>query len=104
MTTAYGNPNSTDHATGEEAHNLVETARAHVAHLTGTSSGSVQFTSGSSESLALALKHATAAKTHVGPLRVALMPLEHKSLLDLVQEGARVGQYKVRWLQVSQRA
>ncbi|HEY1929691.1 MAG TPA: cysteine desulfurase family protein [Caulobacteraceae bacterium] len=55
-----GNPSSV-HAAGRAARNLVETARAQVAALVGSSSRAVTFVSGGAESNALAIESAAAA-------------------------------------------
>src|SRR3546814_10611952 len=58
MTDVYGNANSVDHAYGEAAAELVESARRSVAALVGAAPGNVHFTSGSTQAIGIALSHA----------------------------------------------
>lgn len=103
LANTFGNPNSIDHAFGTSAQQVVDVAREQVSALIGTEAVGVQFTSGSSEALALALRHAQAAQTH-RPLRIASTPIEHRALLDLLAEGEANGTILVRWLRVDRQA
>ena len=76
-----GNPSSV-HAAGRAARSLIETARGQVAALVGVVPGSVTFTSGGTESNALAIESAVAA----GYDRILLGATEHGA----VTENARV--------------
>ncbi|MES2033588.1 MAG: cysteine desulfurase family protein [Pseudomonadota bacterium] len=76
-----GNPSSV-HAAGRAARSLIETARGQVAGLVGVVGGSVTFTSGGTESNALAIESAVAA----GHDRILLGATEHGA----VTENARV--------------
>ncbi len=75
-----GNPSSV-HAAGRAARNLVETARQQVADLVGVKVGSVTFTSGGTESNALAIESAVAA----GFDRIVLGGTEHGAVAENVR-------------------
>jgi len=75
-----GNPSSV-HAAGRAARALVETARAQVADLVGVVPGSVTFTSGGTESNALAIESAVAA----GYDRILLGATEHGAVAENVK-------------------
>jgi len=72
-----GNPSSV-HAAGRAARSLIETARAQVAALVGVVGGSVTFTSGGTESNALAIESAVAA----GYDRILLGATEHGAVTE----------------------
>jgi cysteine desulfurase len=103
MTTAFGNPNSSDHDYGDMAAALVADARREVAELVGAEADGVHFTSGSSESIRLAVDHAVARCQH-RPLRIALTKVEHRAVLDVVAEHERRDEVVVRWLPVDGQA
>ncbi len=75
-----GNPSSV-HAAGRAARSLIETARAQVADLVGVVPGSVTFTSGGTESNALAIESAVAA----GYDRILLGATEHGAVAENVK-------------------
>jgi cysteine desulfurase len=75
-----GNPSSV-HAAGRAARALIETARAQVAALVGVVPGSVTFTSGGTESNALAIESAVAA----GYDRILLGATEHGAVAENVR-------------------
>ena len=58
MTADFGNANSAEHVYGDVAAELVDEARGHVAALVGADPETVNFTSGSTESIRLAIEHA----------------------------------------------
>jgi cysteine desulfurase len=103
MTTAFGNANSAEHVYGETAAALVADARREVAALVDAAPEGVHFTSGSSESIRLALAHAVAGRGQK-PLRVAVTTVEHRAVLDAVAVHERRGEVTVRWLPVDGRA
>jgi len=103
MTTAFGNANSTEHIYGEVAAALVTDARREVAELVNADPEGVYFTSGSSESIRLAVAHAVAGRGH-RPLRVAVTTVEHRAVLDTVAIHERRGEVTVHWLAVDGRA
>src|SRR5215471_4955880 len=103
MTTAFGNANSVEHVYGEVAAALGTEARHEVAALVHADPEGVHFTSGSSESIRLAVAHAVAGRGQQ-PLRVALTTVEHRAVLDAVAAHERCGEVTVRWLPVDGRA
>jgi cysteine desulfurase len=103
MTTAFGNANSTEHIYGEVAAALVGDARRAVAALVNADPEGVHFTSGSSESIRLAVAHAVACRQQ-GPLRVALTTVEHRAVLDAIAVHDRRGEVTVHWLPVDAHA
>ncbi|MCC7368832.1 MAG: cysteine desulfurase [Chloroflexi bacterium] len=103
MTTDFGNANSVEHLFGEAAAHLVADARREVAALVGAEPRGVHFTSGSSESIRLAVGHAVSSCQH-RPLRLALMAVEHRAVLDTVAAHEARGDVSVLWLPVDGRA
>jgi cysteine desulfurase len=103
MTTAFGNANSSEHIYGEMAAALVTDARREVAELVNADPEGVHFTSGSSESIRLAVAHAVAGLQQ-GPLRVALTTVEHRAVLDAVAFHQSRGESAVHWLPVDSQA
>ena len=103
MTFSFGNANSVEHLYGEVAAEMVSDARRDVAKLVGAEPEGVHFTSGSTESIWLAISHAVAS-CQGRPLRVALSTVEHQAVLDAVAYYERNGQVVVRWLPVDGQA
>ncbi len=93
FTEEFGNPHSRSHAYGWRAEEVVETARAQVAHLINADPKALVFTSGATESNNLALKGVAHfykdKKNHI-----VTCATEHKCVLDscryLEQEGFNV--------------
>jgi cysteine desulfurase len=81
MTSDFGNANSAEHVYGDVAAELVDEARGHVAALVGTDRESVNFTSGSTESIRLAIEHEVSVSSEL-PLRVVTTAVEHRAVLD----------------------
>ena len=81
MTTSYGNANSVEHLYGEIAADLIEGAKTEVGSLVGAEPGGVFFTSGATESIRLAIRHALNSCQH-RPMRVAISSVEHRAVLD----------------------
>lgn len=103
MTTDFGNANSAEHVYGEVAAELVREARCHVATLVRTDPEAVNFTSGSSESIRLAVADAI-SRCSDPPLRVAVTKVEHRAVLDTVAAHEARGEVTVRWVPVDCRA
>jgi len=83
MTTAFGNASSIDHTYGDEAERAVSQAARHIAKLVGASPKEVTFTSGATESINLAIQGSIAAeKSSQTKVRIAILPVEHKAVLD----------------------
>lgn len=104
MTIAFGNANSVEHIYGEMAAQLVVDARREVAALVGAGPERVHFTSGSTESIRLAVAHAVSHRRHGRPLRVAVTTVEHRAVLDAIATHVRRGEITARWLPVDSRA
>ncbi|MBW4566200.1 MAG: cysteine desulfurase [Mojavia pulchra JT2-VF2] len=83
MTTAFGNASSTDHAYGDEAKKAVLQASVNVAKLVGASSKEVIFTSGATESINLVIQGSIPIDNtaKIRP-RIAVLPVEHRAVLD----------------------
>ena len=106
MLELYGNASSADHAFGDTAAHSVEVARAEVAALVGARPRAVTFTSGATESINLALLGlARAHRRRAGrPMRIALMPVEHRAVLEVCAALADAGDAELTWLPVDDRA
>ncbi len=82
MTEEYGNASSIDHEYGDRAESSITQAAQEVAALVGALPKAIIWTSGATESLNLVIQgHLSADLPH----RVALLPLEHKAVLDTCQ-------------------
>ena len=103
MTSSFGNANSVEHLYGEIAANLLDEAKTEVAETVGAEADEVYFTSGSTESIRLAISHAVAACRR-GPLRVALSTVEHRAVIDTVALHEQREEVSVRWIPVDSQA
>ncbi len=83
----FGNPSSV-HAAGRAARDLLDQARGRVACALSVSPGELVFTSGATESAALAIRGALAAAPP-GRRALAVTAVEHPCVLDLARELAR---------------
>lgn len=101
---AFGNANSTDHAYGDEAAGMVAVAQRHVGKLVGGEPAAVQFTSGSTEAIQLAIWHAVRSRRTTGPLQVVASAVEHRAVLTALAVGEAQGDLVVRWAPVDERA
>ncbi|MBI4397634.1 MAG: cysteine desulfurase [Candidatus Omnitrophica bacterium] len=81
FTEQYGNAASATHVLGRGAAGVVETARARVAGLIGAYPDEILFTSGATESNALALGSLAGRKGHI----ISVLT-EHKSVLDTLKK------------------
>ncbi len=102
LRSVHGNPNSIEHSAGCRAQAIVDAAARHVGALFGAPAAAVVFTSGSTESLALALAHAWEHHNSSSPMRVVATPVEHSALLDPLASGQRAGRFRVTWLSVDE--
>jgi cysteine desulfurase len=84
---AFGNPSSV-HAEGQRARRLVEEAREHVAALIGASPGEVFFTSGGTESNAIAIFGTLSEKPGA---RLVISSVEHPSVREPALRHAGAG-------------
>lgn len=99
MTEEFGNASSVDHAYGDRAEGAVKQAAKHVAALIGASSREILWTSGATESINLAIQGSLPPNPEK-PHRIALLPLEHKAVLDTCQALAKRGWTELIYLQV----
>ena len=81
MTQEFGNASSTDHEWGDRAESAIKQSAQHVADLIGASPREILWTSGATESINLAIQ-GSLPPNPVKPHRIALLPLEHKAVLD----------------------
>jgi len=99
MTEEFGNASSTDHEWGDRAEAAVKHAAKHVAALIGASPREIIWTSGATESINLAIQGSfpfNSQELH----RIALLPLEHKAVLDTCQAVEKRGRAELIFLQV----
>jgi cysteine desulfurase len=106
MTVAFGNANSTEHVFGEIAGEMVHAARVQVARMVGAVEDAVHFTSGSTESVRLALDYAVSSKRPGAgrPLRVAASTVEHHAVMDRLSELRDAGLISIKWVPVDHEA
>lgn len=101
MTTAFGNASSIDHTYGDEAEEAVSQAAKDIAKLIGASTKELIFTSGATESINLAIQGSipfdTSSKTKPS---IAVLPVEHKAVLDTCYALAKKGLAEVINLQI----
>ena len=102
MTTHFGNANSAEHIYGDMAAELVDVARQQVAALVGADPEMVNFTSGATEGIRLAIGHAVSVSSKL-PLRVVATAVEHRALLDALTAHEAHGDVVVRLLPVDRR-
>jgi cysteine desulfurase len=98
FTERFGNPSSKSHAYGWEAADAVENGRRQVARLIGAQPNEIVFTSGATESNALAIRGAAYARRDRGS-HVVTVATEHKAVIDTCQRLEREG-FTVTWLPV----
>ena len=92
MTAAFGNASSIDHIYGDEADDAVSQAAIHIAKLIGASSKEVIFTSGATDSLNLAIQGSVSSHSSATTKpRIAILPVEHKAVLDTCYAIAKKG-------------
>ncbi len=103
MTTAFGNANSVEHLYGEEAAALISDAKREVGISVGSEPEGVHFTSGSTESIWLAITHAVTS-SQCRPLRIAMSTVEHKAVQEAVAFHERRGNVTVRMIPVDEQA
>lgn len=101
MTKAFGNASSIDHSYGDEAEQAVSQAAIHVAKLIRASPKEVIFTSGATESINLAIQGSILEKTTNKTRHcIAVLPVEHKAVLDTCYALAKKGLAEVINLQI----
>ncbi|HEY9692755.1 MAG TPA: cysteine desulfurase family protein [Oculatellaceae cyanobacterium] len=102
MTTAFGNASSVDHTYGDEAEKAVSKAAIHIAKLVEASPREIIFTSGATEGINLAIQGSLSPKSDKLH-RIALLPLEHKAVLDTCHILEKRGLVELVYLQVDSR-
>ncbi|MDB9527847.1 cysteine desulfurase family protein [Oscillatoria sp. CS-180] len=94
MTDGFGNASSTDHEIGDAAEAAVTVAKRYVADLVGAAPRNIIFTSGSTESINLAIQGTIQYLENKGiHPHIALSVVEHKAVLDtcfVLQDQGRV--------------
>jgi cysteine desulfurase len=92
MTTGFGNASSIDHEIGDRAEAAVKGAAKHVANLVGASPRDIIFTSGSTESINLAIQGTVKHLENAGiKPRIAISSVEHKAVLDTCEALQKQG-------------
>ncbi len=99
MTEEFGNARSTDHEWGDRAAAIVKQSAKHVAGLIGASPREILWTSGATESINLAIQGSLPPNPEK-PHRIALLPLEHKAVLDTCHALEKQGWAELIYLRV----
>jgi cysteine desulfurase len=102
FTRSFGNAASRNHRFGWEAEEAVERARSQIAELIGASPKEIVFTSGSTESINLALKGVAEMYVEKGK-HIITSQAEHKAVLDTCKHLEKQG-YEVTYLQPNKSA
>lgn len=102
MTEELGNASSTDHEWGDRAEATVKEAAKQVADLVCSSPREIVWTSGATESINLAIQGSLPPNPGQ-PYQIALLPIEHKAVLDTCQILEKRGWAKLIYLQVDAR-
>ena len=95
----FGNASSIDHEYGDRAEAAVKQAAKHLANLVGASPREIIWTSGATESINLAIQGSLSPQPEK-PHRIALLPLEHKAVLDTCQALEKRGWAELIYLKV----
>lgn len=101
MTEEVGNASSIDHEFGDEAEMAVNQAAKQAAQLVGSSPKEVIFTSGATESINLAIQGSVSSKKIS---KVAILPTEHKAVLDTCSALSKNGMAEIIFLKVDSQA
>jgi len=96
MTEEFGNASSVDHIFGDEADTAIKQASKQVSDLVGALSREVTFTSGATESINLVLQGLLSASRK----RIAVLPVEHKAVLDTCHALEKKGLADIIYLPV----
>lgn len=99
MTEEFGNASSVDHKYGNRAEEAVKQAAKQVAELVGASPREIVWTSGATESINLVIQGSLSPYPGK-PHRIALLPLEHKAILDTCHILEKRGWTELTYLQV----
>ena len=100
MLTEFGNASSIDHIYGDKADRAVKQAAKQVADLVGAVPREVTFTSGATESINLVLQGLPKKSPSAHKLKIALLPIEHKAVLDTCHALTKKGLAEMIFLKV----
>ena len=98
MIEEFGNASSTDHEYGDRAEAAVKQAARHVADLVGALPREIIWTSGATESINLAIQGSLSSPEK--PYRIALLPIEHKAVLDTCHALEKRGWAELIYLRI----
>ncbi len=105
MTDGFGNASSSDHVIGDAAEAAAKAAKHHIADLVGAAPRDIIFTSGSTESINLAIQGTVQHLENKGiPPHIALSAVEHKAVLDTCLALQEQGRVKLSILTVDHQA
>ena len=99
MTEEFGNASSTDHEYGDRAEAAIKHSTKHVATLINASPREIIWTSGATESINLAIQGSLTPNPEK-PYRIALLPIEHKAVLDTCKMYAKKEWAELIYLEV----
>jgi cysteine desulfurase len=100
MLTEFGNASSIDHIYGDKADRIVKQAAKQVADLVGALPREVVFTSGATESINLVLQGLPQKSPSAHKLKIAVLPIEHKAVLDTCDALTKKGIAEIIFLKV----
>ena len=100
MQTEFGNASSIDHTYGDKADRTVKQAAKQIADLVGAVPREVIFTSGATESINLVLQGLPQKSPISHKLKIAVLPLEHKAVLDTCHALTKKGLAEMIFLKV----
>jgi cysteine desulfurase len=105
MTTSFGNASSIDHEIGDHAEAAVKEAAKQVANLVEASPRDIIFTSGSTESISLAIQGTVnhLVKAGIKP-QIAISTVEHKAVLDTCEALQKQGRINLIAIGVDRQA
>jgi len=95
----YGNPSST-HSFGRKAKNTLETCRREIAEYFGAQPSEITFTSCGTEADNLAIK---CAVEELGVTRIISTEIEHKAVLSMVKNIAKLHRIEVEYVSVNEK-
>ena len=95
----YGNPSST-HSFGRKAKNTLETCRREIAEYFGAQPSEITFTSCGTEADNLAIK---CAVEELGVTRIISTEIEHKAVLSMVKNIAKLHRIEVAYVSVNEK-
>ena len=99
MIAEFGNASSTDHEYGDRAEAAIKQAANHVATLINATLREIIWTSGATESINLAIQGSLTLNP-AKPHRIALLPIEHKAVLDTCQALEKRGCAELVYLKI----